>query len=373
MIRFARSVMAAVAMVALCGIVILAQSGAPGQKPPDPQATAKPEQELPADWSAFNDIANEKDLLKRAEAYEKFIKDYPQSELVSMARNQIQSTTLSMLKSSSARYRDLIKTQLETAKAGNQATLYSAYGRAASELSGAGILLEEAEDYSRQALSLMNEQQYVQYRLETAQRSADAFAKRAANPDAAPTEAARPAMAFTTVNGAPVVRFAPPHPASAMPAAAPTAPRIPTQDELRTSFKTERLSYLSTFGQILMKRNKIAEGEKVLKEVYAAKPASSMMAAVARLLLDPAKKAGDDAAQLEYLAALALTGRITAAEQKDLETVYGKAHSGSIKGLEEMLDERYIRDNPPFTAAPANRAPVANPRAVLAEQFTGAG
>ena len=40
---------------------------------------------------------------------------------------------------------------------------------------------------------------------------------------------------------------------------------------------------------------------------------------------------------------------------------------------EEMLDARYIRENPRFTAAPANRKPVANPRAVLAEEFTGAG
>jgi hypothetical protein len=38
-----------------------------------------------------------------------------------------------------------------------------------------------------------------------------------------------------------------------------------------------------------------------------------------------------------------------------------------------MLDARYIRENPRFTAAPANRKPVANPRAVLAEEFTGAG
>lgn len=373
--RFALIAVAVIALIALCGIMIPAQNQAPGQKPADPQATAKPEQDLPADWKAFNDIAVEKDVLKRAEAYEKFVKDYPQSQLVSMAKSQVQSSLLSVLKSSSAKYRDILTAQLETAKAGNQATLYSAYARVASQLLGAGIMLDEAEDYARQSLSLMDEQKYVQYRLEMAKRSADAFAKRVANPApaAAPPPPSRPAMSFTTLNGAPVVRIAPPRPAPTTPLPSPTAPRIPTQDELRAELKSERTSNLATLGQILMKRNKTAEGEKVLKEVYDAKPSSSTLATVARLLLEPARKAGNEPAQLDYLATLALSGRITSAEQKDFEAIYSKTHHGSLTGLEEMLDARYLRENPRFTAAPANRKPVANPRAVLAEDFTGAG
>jgi len=373
MLRFAQTVLAVVALTALCGVVILAQGTAPGQNPPDAQAPAKPEQELPADWKAFNDIANEKDILKRAEAYEKFIKDYPQSDLVSMARNQIRSSVLSVLKTSSAKYRSIIEAQLETAKEGNQAALYSAYARVASDLLGAGIMLEEAEDYAKQALSLMDEQKYVQDRLQAAQRAAEAFAKRAAEPAAAPAAPAQPGMTFGTLNGAPIVRLAPPRPAPATPPRPPTAPRIPTQDELRAGFKTERASHLATLGQILMKRNKTAEGESVLREAYDAKPASATLAAVARLLAESARKNGDDSAQLDYLATLALSGRITAAEQKDFEAVYRKTHNGSVEGFEEMLDARYIRDNPRFTAEPANRKPVPNPRAVLAEEFTGAG
>jgi hypothetical protein len=371
--RFAPSAAVVVALVVLCGVVILAQNPAPGQKPPDPQAAAKPEQELPADWKAFNDIAAEKDVLKRAEAYEKFIKDNPQSDLVSMARSQVQSSILTVLRTSSAKYRDIITAQLDTAKAGNQATLYSAYARVASDLLSAGIMLDEAEEYARQSLSLMDEQKYLQYRQEMAQRSADAFAKRAANPAPAPAAPARPAMSFTSLNGAPVVRLAPPRPAPVTPPPAPTPPRMPTPEELRAGFTSERTSNLATLGQILMKRNKTAEGEKVLKEVYNAKPASYTLAAVARLLLEPARKAGNDTALLDYLATLALSGRITAAEQKEFEAVYRKTHNGSVQGLEEMLDERYTRESPRFTAAPANRKPVANPRAVLAEDFTGAG
>ena len=373
MIRFVQSALAAIVLGALCGVVILAQGVAPGQNSPDPQATANPEQELPADWKAFNDVANEKDVLKRVEAYEKFIKEYPESDLVLRARSQIQSSLLTVLKTSSSKYRDVITAQLEAAKAGNQATLYSAYARVASEMLRAEVLLEEAEDYSRQALSLMDEQKYVQYRLEMAQQMAEAFAKRAAAPSAAAADPARPGMTFGTLNGAPIVRPAPARPAPATPPPAPRPPSIPTQDDLRASFKSERTSQLATLGQILMKRNKTAEAEKVLKEAYDAKPASSTLATIARLLLEPAKNAGDEPAQLEYLAALALTGRITAAEQKDLEAVYGKTRNGSLDGLEKMLDERYLRENPRFTAAPANRKPVANPRAVLAEEFTKAG
>lgn len=362
---------AAAALIGLCGVVMLAQSAAPGQKPPDAQPAAK--QELPADWKAFNEIADEKDLLKRAEAYEKFIKDFPQSALVSMARNQIQPTYLSLLRTAVPKLRDSVAAQIETAKAGDKALLYSTYGRLASTLLGAGVLLEEAEDYARQSLSLMNEEEYVKYRLDSAQRMAENFAKRAADPAAAPAASQQPAMAFATVNGAPVVRPAQPRPAPATPPAAPSAPRLPTQDELRTAFKSERISGLATLGQILMKRNKTAEGEKALKEVYAAKPAAATVALVSRLLLTSAKKAGNDSEQLDYLAALALTGRITSDEQKELEAVYSKTHKGSVAGLEEMLDARFVRDYPRFTAAPANRKPAANQRAVLSEDFMGAG
>jgi hypothetical protein len=371
--RFAKFAVAAAMLLALCRVAILAQSSAPGQKPPDPQATTKSEQELPADWKAFNDVATEKDLLKRVEAYEKFTKDFPQSTLVSMAKSQIQSSLLSVLKTSSAKYRDSITVQLDTAKAGNPALLYSAYARIASDLLSAGTMLEEAEDYARQSISLMDEQKYVQNRLETAKRSADAFAKRAANPAPPAASPTQPAMTFGTLNGAPIVRIAPPRPAPTTPPTAPTGPRMPTQEELRTSFQSERTSNLATLGQILMKRNKTAEGEKVSKEVYDAKPSSSTFATVARILLESAKKAGNEPAQLEYFSGLALTGRITAAEQKNFEALYSKNHNGSTNGLDEMLDARWLRENPRFTAAPANRTPGSNPRAVLAEDFTGAG
>jgi hypothetical protein len=122
-----------------------------------------------------------------------------------------------------------------------------------------------------------------------------------------------------------------------------------------------------------MKRGKTAEGEKVLKEAYAARPASATMATIARVLAGSAKKAGDDPGQLEYLTTLALSGRITADEQKDFEAVYRKAHNGSLDGLEAMLDERYMRTAPKVDVKPSTRVVKATDRAVLVEMFTGAG
>jgi hypothetical protein len=99
------------------------------------------------------------------------------------------------------------------------------------------------------------------------------------------------------------------------------------------------------------------------------------MASIARVLGESAKKAGNDALQLEYLTVLALSARITADETKDFEAVYRKTHTGSLDGLEAMLDERHRRDHTRFAVTPYVRkaGTKATGRAVLAEVFPGAG
>jgi lipopolysaccharide biosynthesis regulator YciM len=150
---------------------------------------------------------------------------------------------------------------------------------------------------------------------------------------------------------------------------------MPTDEEMRTALKSERASAQATLGQILMKRGKTDEGIAVLKEAYAAKPASSTMAAVARSLYEAAKAAGNDKDQLEYLTALALSGRGTADEFKALDAVYSKTHNGSLDGLEPMLDARWRRDNVRFAVTPYVRPASTKPtgRTVLAEVFPGSG
>jgi hypothetical protein len=347
------------------------------QAKPAANAQAKPaeptQEELPPDFKAFNDAAKEKDAQKRVQAYEKFIADYPKSMLVSMARSQIQSSVLASLKDARKKYLEMVKAQVDAAKAGeNTMNLYSTYNRIASDMLNGGVLLEEAEEYARTGLSLMDERSYVEARKQAAERSAEAFAKRAAAPATTATQRAVSGISISTVNGVmvakPVMRS--PTPPSTTP---PSPPRMPTDEELRASFRSQRASAQATFGQILLKRGKTTEGERVLKEAYAARLASYTLATIAKVLAESAKKAGDETGQLEYLATLALSGRITSEEQKDFEAVYRKTHNGSLDGLEEMLDERYRRANPRFEVKPATRTPAPNARAVLAELFSGAG
>lgn len=392
----ARVGMVTIAIVALSLAAAGTQGQTAGQEPPGAkpaQATAtgtqvKPadaktdasKEDMPADFTAFNNAGKEKDLIRRAEAYEKFIADHPKSMLVTVARTQIQSTLLATLKTAQAKYLDAMQQQIETAKKSTSASaLSSTYGRLASSLLSAGIMLEQAEEYGRSALSSMDEAKYIQERKVAAQRAADAFAKRAAEKPAAeaavPTPPPASGFSMSMVDGVPFAKplAARPATAAARPATPPAAPRVPTDDEIRTSFRAEKASVQATLGQVLLKRGKTAEGEAMLKEALAARQAAATMATIARALAGSAKKAGDESGQLEYLSALALSGRITKEEQQDLEALYRKSHSGSIDGLEAMLDERFLRTATKVEVKPSTRPAKSTDRAVLAEMFAGAG
>jgi hypothetical protein len=201
----------------------------------------------------------------------------------------------------------------------------------------------------------------------------------AAGDGPAPAEAAAPAAPSYRVamrDGVMQASLAPPRPPR--PAAAPrppVEPKMPGEDEMRASFKSDRASAQATLGQILMKRGKAEEGERVLTEAYAARPSAATMGSIARVLAESAKKAGNERLQLEYLTVLALSGRITADETTDFEAAYRKTHSGSLDGLEAMLDERYSREHVRFAVTPFTRTPPSKPtgRTVLAEVFPGAG
>ena len=400
MVRVLRFTLVLLALVSVATAWPLAQ-GAAGQKPPDAkpaaaaageaQKPAAPAQELPDDAKAFNAAAGEKNALKRVEALEKFIADNPKASpmLLSMARTQINASVLAAFKESRAKF--LAQTEKDIADAAKRADAmpaYSTYNRLAASLLNAGIYSEEAEDFARKGLDGMDERTYMEMRKKQYERSLATYEKMtAAASDAkpaapaageapAPSSPPAPNYRFATKDGVMQVSLAPPAPPRpATPPRPPTRPNMPTDDELRASLKSERTAALATLGQILVKRGKTVEGEKALAEAYAAKPASSTMAAIARVLAESAKKAGNDALQLEYLSVLALSGRITADETKDFEAAYRKSHNGSLDGLEAMLDERYRRDHVRFAVTPFVRKPPAKAtgKTVLAEIFPGAG
>jgi tetratricopeptide (TPR) repeat protein len=378
--RFARFMLLMVALAALASAGALAQATAAVQKPPDTKAApgsqaretqaaqAKPEEaELPPDYKAFNEIAGEKDAGKRAAAYEKWIADNPESALVSTAKNEIQRIAVAAYKDASKKYLEVMKAQVDLASGPNA---FSTYNRVASQMLRDGAMLEEAEKYARTGLSMMDEQKYIDARKEAASSVGR-------SPQAAGAAASRPPGISITASketGAPIVSL---RPRPATPAAAtarpPSAPRVPSDDDLRRTFRSQKASAQATLGQILFKQGKTDEAEKVLKEAYDAAPPASTLATIARTLAECAKKDGDDKGQLEYLTVVALSGRITADEQKEFEGVYRKTHGGTLDGLDGMLDERYRHDHPPLDLGKYTRKAGPAPRAVLAELFSGSG
>jgi tetratricopeptide (TPR) repeat protein len=401
MVRALRFALVMLAFVAAAPSWPRAQGGT-AQKPPDPkpaavdaQKPAEPAQELPDDAKAFNAAAGEKNPIERVEALEKFIADNPNASpmLLSSARSQISSSVLAAFKDSRAKYLAQAEKEIaDAAKRADSAPAYSTYNRLASALLNAGVFSEEAEDFARKGLAAMDERAYMETRKKQYERSLAAYEKTTASaaqqkPAAAADGPAAPAADAPAAPPAPNYRIAmkdgvmqaslapprPPRPAT--PSRPPVQPKMPTEDEMRASFNSDRASAQATLGQILMKRGRAEEGERVLTEAYAAKPASSTMAAIARVLADSAKKAGNEPLQLEYLTVLALSGRITADETKDFEAAYRKTHNGSLDGLDTMLDERYRREHVRFAVTPFTRTPPAKPtgRTVLAEVFPGAG
>jgi tetratricopeptide (TPR) repeat protein len=407
-----RFTLALLALVALAVAMPGAQGAA--QKPPDPKAadqapaaaTQKPAetpQELPDEAKAFNAAMGEKNPLKRVELLEKFIADNPKANtmLLSMARNNIQSSLLAAMKDASGRYQKILDTEIADAKkATDTRPLYMTYNSIASRLATAGMYSEEAETMARQGLAAMDEKTYFEYRKKSYDRSLEAYEKQAANwkdgkyvPPAAAVPAvpagtrgggaataSGPNYRFVTKDGITQASIAPPRPAPATPATPPaprppTKPTMPTDAEMRTALKSDRASAQATLGQILTKRGKTDEGVKILREAYAAKPSAYTMAGIARSLYEAAKTAGNSNDQLEYLSALALSGRGTADEFKALDDIWKKTHNGSLDGLEAMLDARWRRDNVRFAVTPYTRPANTKPtgRAVLAEVFPGAG
>jgi hypothetical protein len=411
-----RYVLVLLALLALASAGPSAQGGA-AQKPPDPTAAAaaaatqKPAdtpQDLPDEAKAFNTAMGEKNPLKRVELLEKFIADNPKatSSLLSGARSNIQASLMAALKDVNARNQKIIETEIADAKKTTDTRpLYITYNSIASRLASAGIYSEEAETMARQGLAAMDEKTYFENRKRLYDRDRAAYEKQTANwkdgkyvpppagaADAAPAggrggargggpgAASGPSYRFVTKDGITQAAIAPPRPAPATPPAPrpptkPTMPTMPTEPEMRTALRSERASPQATLGQILVKRGKTDEGVKVLKEAYAAKPAASTMATVARSLYEAAKTAGNDNDQLEYLSALALSGRGTADEFKALDEVYKTTHSGSLDGLEATLDARWRRDNVRFAVTPYTRPANVKPtgRTVLAEVFPGSG
>ena len=143
-------------------------------------------------------------------------------------------------------------------------------------------------------------------------------------------------------------------------------------EEAARTARTRRATPLATLGRIYLKAGKTAEAEKVLKESYAASPMAAGPAAAA--LAEMAEKSGNMQTALDYWVSAALSGRMTAKQRGQLEAAYSTTHSGSLDGLEALLDDTYHKAYPEtFTPPPYMPRAARTKRTVLTEVFTGAG
>jgi len=296
-----------------------------------PAAAPAPARELPPDTKALRDASSITDPDKQIEALKKVIADFPKSTVVANAENMIVSTLTRKATNDIKALQEQAKNYVGGATTPNEQA--RRLGSTASGFSGAGVLLDEAEEYAKKAIGLLGDEQAWM---------------------AAEKKAAADARAEALKKD-------------------PTAkPRPATSDaDYSTRFVSVRQTGMMTLAQVYEKKGKATDAEKAYRDAYMLQPKTGGAAALK--LADYAKTAGHPYEQLEYLTVATLAGRVTAASRAELEAVYKQTHGGSTADLDAMLDERYEKDATKVDAPPYKPSKARTDRVVLAELFTGAG
>ena len=124
-----------------------------------------------------------------------------------------------------------------------------------------------------------------------------------------------------------------------------------------------------TLGRIFLRRNKVAEGEAMIKKAFAIEP-SSPEAMIGMGELSATK--GDNKTALDFFANAFLSGRGGTAARKLMAESYRKNYSNNPMGLEEWLDAKYRNDFPsPIKSERYQPSAKRTNRIVLLEAFNG--
>jgi hypothetical protein len=297
-----------------------------GEKPASPDDPA-----VPPETKALRDASQVSDPDKQLEALKKVIADFPTTSAATSAESMMVGTLTRKATSDIKALQEQAKKYVDGATTPNeQARRMSS---AASSFAGAGVLLDEAEQYAKKSLDLLGDE-----------KAWTAAERKAAVESQAEAAKKNPA----------------------------TKPRPEISDaDYSARFISTRQSATMTLAQVYEKKGSAAAAEKAYREAYALSPKTGGAAALK--LADYAKTAGYPFEQLEYLTAATLVGRVTAASRAELETVYRKTHGGTVADLDRMLDERYEKDVTKVDAPPYRPTAKRTDRMVLAELFTGAG
>jgi hypothetical protein len=298
-------------------------------KPAAPTAPAQPPQA--PEMKALQDASRLTDVDKQIEAFKKVIADFPKTNAASSAENMILSALARKTTTDVKALQEQAKKWVDAAA--TPSDRISRSGQAASTLAGAGVLLDEAEQYAKTYLgSMTDEKAWIAAQKKTAADSAAEALKRD------PTAKPRPEI---------------------------------SDADWSTRYSSMRQSSLMTLAQIYEKKGRAADAEKTYREAYTLSPKTGGAAALK--LADFAKAAGYPFEQLEYLTVASLAGRLTAASRTELEALYKKTYGGTVADLDRMLDERYEKDAVKVEPKPYSATKTRTDRVVLAELFTGAG
>ena len=240
---------------------------------------------MPADQNAFYGTYRITDPEKKIEALEKFILDFPHSSQIPSAKRELFKATVKKWPNDEKRILEAADRIIRApADVGDKVT---GYAFLAGELLSAGILLDEAGRFAVKSLDF-NKSQFIE-----SQKKQYAEWKR----------------------------------------------EMPSDEVMDKKYVKERAAYRATLGRIYLKQGKTTEGETVLREAYGAHP---LLSPAAVSLAEIAEKKGDSAAALDYLTTATLTAGYSMKDTRSrFETLYRKAHGGSIQGIESTLDARY--------------------------------
>jgi tetratricopeptide (TPR) repeat protein len=143
------------------------------------------------------------------------------------------------------------------------------------------------------------------------------------------------------------------------------------EEEMAKSAKQRKATYQATLGRIYLKQGKLNEAEASLKQAYEANP--QLLPAVLGMaeLYD---KRGNGQMALTYFVNAAVMSKLAVPARQQLNALYAKTHNGSLAGLEDMLDAKYLAlYPPPFKVESYKTTPKRTDRVVLTEVFTGSG
>jgi tetratricopeptide (TPR) repeat protein len=333
-------------LLALVILIATAFGQNPPQNPPQnpAQKGAQTPAPMPPDRRAYSEASAIRDADKKIEALDKFIKEFPDSSLVYSAHMGIVDALVRNHPQETARILEQAGKAIE--KSPNAQAKINAFSTLASQFCDANILINEAEGFANQGMQLIQEES----------------AKAAANPPAQPAAKAQG-----------------------------DAPARPAQNPMANVNRLKTNVQLA-LGRIYLKQGKLDAAEKNLKDVLAvspqptAAPPGREVAPISANAVNPQQIAaslglaevydrrGDTENALKTYINAAALGKLMPPQRQALNTLYAKTHKGSLAGLEEMLDAKYLEANPaPFAVEPYKPTAERTDRVVLAEVFTGSG